>query len=240
MSQNPDDYGWAGDCCRTDHLRPFTVGGSTFQVNRRAYDNLHLFVTRFDTEVERVALDGWDGGYACRDVRGYPGVKSIHSWGLAIDLNATRHPLGRAGTFSTSKLAALRHLLADFPEIAWGGDYSQRKDEQHFQICKPPEVCAALAAARAKPKPPPTPRPRPFPLPVGHWFGVESPDPRNHSGLTKADAASIQRIRGRLALPAGNRYDKAVARRVTEFQRLHKITVDGKVGPQTWAALRIT
>jgi peptidoglycan hydrolase-like protein with peptidoglycan-binding domain len=92
----------------------------------------------------------------------------------------------------------------------------------------------------ATPPKPPAPKPRPFPLPVGHWFGVESADPRNHSGLTKADAASIQRIRGRLAMPAGNRYDKTVARRVTEFQKLHKIAVDGKVGPQTWAALKIT
>lgn len=249
MNQNPDEYGWAGDCCRSDRLKSFVVGGATFWVNARAYDSLKVFVTRFDAEVEPISLDGWDGGYACRDVRGRPGVKSIHSWGLAIDLNATRHPLGKRGTFTKTQMVALRRLLKDFPEIAWGGDYKTRGDEQHFQICKTPAECAAAAAARAKPKSAPAKkapaqpakpalRPMPYPLPPGHWFGPESRDARNHSGFVARDGNAIRRIRARLGAGTSGRYDAKLAAKVAVFQRAHRITDDGLVGPSTWNLLK--
>lgn len=39
-----------------------------------------------------------DWGWANRDIRGRPGVKSNHAWGLAVDLNATRNPMGSRRT----------------------------------------------------------------------------------------------------------------------------------------------
>lgn len=99
------------------------------------------------------------------------------------------------------------------------------------------------------PKPPPKPKPPkpgekapPFPLPSGHWFGPESPDPRNHSGYWAADRPGIRKIRDRLrergwSVSKGDRYDKALAGVIRKFQAEKDLDVDGLTGPITWKAL---
>ena len=69
------------------------------------------------------------GGYVDRDVRGKPGVKSIHAHGAAIDINPAENPLGS-------------QLVTDFPTnisqvaaglgLGWGGNWKSRKDAMHF------------------------------------------------------------------------------------------------------------
>lgn len=82
------------------------------------------------------ALDDW--AYAYRAVRGYETNLSNHASGTAIDLNATEHPLGASGTFSTNEVALIRRRLRMYDGcIRWGGDYSGRKDEMHFEINAP-------------------------------------------------------------------------------------------------------
>lgn len=91
-------------------------------------------VEQFDTHVEDVDLGADDWGYAYREVRAGASL-SNHASGTAIDLNATRHPLGRKGTFSATQVAAIRTILARYKGVVrWGGDYSGRKDEMHFEI----------------------------------------------------------------------------------------------------------
>lgn len=69
------------------------------------------------------------GGYVDRDVRGKPGVKSIHAHGAAIDINPGQNPLG-------SELVT--DMPPDIAQIAaaaglgWGGNWSSRKDAMHF------------------------------------------------------------------------------------------------------------
>ena len=232
----PDEYGWRGDHCDPAKMASFTVGGSKFLVNKRAKANFELFVTRFDREVERVSLDGWDGGYACRAIRGST-EPSLHGWGLAVDLNASRHPLAKAGTFTRAQMVALRRLLKGFPEIRWGGDYAHRKDEQHFEIIKSPTDCAAAVKRRAGT--PTAPRPtHSFPLPAGHWYGPESSNPKNHSGLDPHDADDIALIRAKLkAGGSGGRYDAKVEAAVVKFQQAHKLQADGLTGAATWAKI---
>jgi hypothetical protein len=58
---------------------------------------------------------------------------SNHSSGTAIDLNATKHPLGKAGTFPLEKVAMIQALAKKYG-LRWGGDYRGRKDEMHFEI----------------------------------------------------------------------------------------------------------
>jgi peptidoglycan hydrolase-like protein with peptidoglycan-binding domain len=227
----PDDYGWTGDRCQPDRMTTVIVGGSKFMVNKRARANWLTFLVRFDREVERIALDGWDGGYACRPVRGSTSP-SFHSWGLAVDLNASRHPLGQAGTFTRAQVVAIRRLLAAFPELRWGGDYTKRKDEQHFEIIKAPAECAALAKKRA------VAVTHPFPLPRGQWYGPESSNPANHSGLDVHDQDDIRLIRAKLKAGTSPRYDTALAGTVRAFQKAHGLTADGLVGKGTWDALK--
>jgi hypothetical protein len=90
--------------------------------------------------IDEGALDDW--GYAFRMVRGSTTNLSNHSSGTAIDLNATKHPLGKAGTFPAEKVPMIRALAKKYG-LKWGGDYQNRKDEMHFEI----ELSEAKVAA---------------------------------------------------------------------------------------------
>src|SRR5690606_27057234 len=85
-----------------------------------------------DIDNARGALDDW--GYAERPIRG-SSVISNHASGTAIDLNATKHPLGASGTFTSTQVTRIREILAvTRNHVRWGGDYTGRKDEMHFEI----------------------------------------------------------------------------------------------------------
>lgn len=89
---------------------------------------------RFHQTVEPLVWPG-NWGYAERPIRGSSTTLSNHSSGTAIDLNAPRHPLGRVGTFRVDQVRAIRQILAYCEgTVRWGGDYSGRKDEMHFEV----------------------------------------------------------------------------------------------------------
>lgn len=69
----------------------------------------------------------FDGCYANRVVRGGT-AKSLHAWGLAIDINSALFPLG-----STRRQDA--RLIKAFHDQGWwyGGDYHHRLDPMHWQ-----------------------------------------------------------------------------------------------------------
>lgn len=102
----------------------------------------------FDAEIEDVdggRLDDW--GYAYRPVRGYSSTLSNHSSGTAIDLNATKHVLGKEDTFSKEEERRIINRVDNFFEgtIRWGGQYRGRKDEMHFEIDAPFSECERVA-----------------------------------------------------------------------------------------------
>ena len=102
------------------------------------------FAVEFNKLIEPLEagpLDDW--GYAYRDVRGVPGKISNHSSGTAIDLNATRHALGKIGTFELAKVPMIRALAKKYG-LFWGGDYRNRKDEMHFEISVSPAKAVEL------------------------------------------------------------------------------------------------
>jgi hypothetical protein len=115
-----------------------------------AGDLLLWFAGLFDQLVEDIdtvaggVLDDW--GWAERPIRGGTAI-SNHASATAIDLNATKHPLSAVGTFSAPKVRVIRDLLHRAGgAIRWGGDYTGRKDEMHFEINRDlPAVKAALA-----------------------------------------------------------------------------------------------
>ena len=75
-------------------------------------------------------------------IRGSTDRLSNHASGTAIDLNATRHPLGKVGTFPVEKVPMIRALAKKYG-LKWGGDYKGRVDEMHFEI----ELSEAKVAA---------------------------------------------------------------------------------------------
>jgi len=91
------------------------------------------FAAEFHALIEPIdegALDDW--GYAFRMVRGSTDRLSCHSSGTAIDLNATKHPLTKRGTFPAEKVPMIKALCKKWG-LAWGGDWT-RADEMHFEV----------------------------------------------------------------------------------------------------------
>ena len=96
------------------------------------------FALWFHERVERLDRGTWDEwGWAPRNIRGSSQV-SNHASGTAIDLNATRHPLGidPDDTFTHAQVDRIRERLRTVygNVIRWGGDYKNRPDAMHFEI----------------------------------------------------------------------------------------------------------
>ena len=71
----------------------------------------------------------YNGIYARRPIRGQASHPSLHSWGVAIDMGASTHPLGGSATWPQGILDAF--ASAGF---FWGGNFRSRKDPMHFQL----------------------------------------------------------------------------------------------------------
>lgn len=97
-----------------------------------AFNALNLYLQRNGAKLGQT-VDDW--GFANRDIRGYAGVKSYHAWGLAEDLDATEHPLGRRQTTfadDQDEIAEVRAVCKALG-LRWGYDYTQRPDPMHFE-----------------------------------------------------------------------------------------------------------
>ena len=185
--------------------------------------------------------DGWCWGYFYKQIEGSSQL-SNHASGTALDLNAPNHPMGSSGTFSGAKVSSIRNIL-NFCEgvVRWGGDYSGRKDEMHFEINA---SAAAVARIALKIKVGSTPPPRP-PVP-----------PTNTQVVKVGDTGEVVRQIQRFFLAVFPVYRNSVNVRhgipmvvdgvfgaqteawVKEFQHRVGITSDGIVGPITLAKMR--
>lgn len=74
-------------------------------------------------------LKTWDGCFNIRKKRGL-GSMSLHSWGIAVDLNAFENGLNM-----TPKLSAGFVKCFTDNGFEWGGTW-KRKDGMHFQLAK--------------------------------------------------------------------------------------------------------
>ncbi len=104
----------------------------------------------FHERIERLDNAVWDDwGWAVRPVRGQTSGYSNHSSGTAIDLNATRHPIGVSikSTFTDTQIRRI-HLRVMFMAgtVKWGGSW-RRPDGMHFEIAAPIEKCERMAKA---------------------------------------------------------------------------------------------
>jgi hypothetical protein len=124
-------------------IKSYPVKGTALKL--KCADSVGLLLAAFAAEfheliepIDEGGLDDW--GYCFRMVRGTTDKISNHSSGTAIDLNATRHALGKIGTFPAEKVPMIRALAKKYG-LKWGGDYKNRKDEMHFEV----EVSAAKA-----------------------------------------------------------------------------------------------
>ena len=117
---------------------PWTLNitiGQTQNEWKRIYINKDFKVKLHSafTNIQKCDLQGeiktFDGCYVERNVRGR-NAKSLHSWALAIDLNAKTEYLGRISTDWSPRFVAIMKAAG----IYWGGDWKGRKDNQHFAL----------------------------------------------------------------------------------------------------------
>jgi hypothetical protein len=139
--------GWTASKIRSEiGIESFAIPGTSTKLAcaKSVAPLLVGFAAEFHTLIEPIdegGLDDW--GYCFRQIRGDAVNLSNHSSGTAIDLNATKHPLGKVGTFPIEKVPMIRALAKKYGLI-WGGDYRNRKDEMHFEIALTPAKAAAL------------------------------------------------------------------------------------------------
>lgn len=74
-------------------------------------------------------LKTWDGCFNIRKKRGLSSM-SLHSWGIAIDVNAAWNGLGKEPVLTPEFVKCFTDAGFD-----WGGTW-KRKDGMHFQLSK--------------------------------------------------------------------------------------------------------
>ena len=83
----------------------------------------HLEKVGLHTEIKT-----YDGCYVDRQVRGR-NSKSLHSWAMAIDFNASLEKLGQEKTNWSAQFIAIMKAAG----LYWGGDW-KRADNMHFAL----------------------------------------------------------------------------------------------------------
>lgn len=102
-------------------------------------------IGRLHREVERLD-DGGCWGWFVKNIEGSSSI-SNHASGTAIDYNAPAHPMGVRNTYSSAKRSKIRAILDDLDGVVrWGGDYSGRPDDMHFEINKNAAAVRKVAA----------------------------------------------------------------------------------------------
>lgn len=146
MGERADTRGWGPGWpnCQTKNLVTVVLStGVRLPVRREIAELVKLLC---EAVIARgfIIRAGASWGFACRAIRGST-APSNHSWGLALDLNAPDHPLGKRNTGMPAYVVELFKRYG----WRWGGDYVGRADEMHFEFMGTP-ADAAADTARAR------------------------------------------------------------------------------------------
>lgn len=71
-----------------------------------------------------------DGCYCFREKSSGNGELSVHSWGIAIDLNVSTNKPNTPGDMAPELITLFKGF-----GFEWGGDWSNYRDPMHFQYC---------------------------------------------------------------------------------------------------------
>lgn len=114
------------------HVRHSAVG--TIGFPKKIYLNKDM-QKPLETALNNLIVSGvagemktWDGCFIIRQKRGLKSM-SLHSWGIAIDVNAFENGLGVKPVLSNDFVHCFKAAGFD-----WGGDWKTRVDGQHFQL----------------------------------------------------------------------------------------------------------
>lgn len=175
--------------------------------------------------------DGWCWGYYYKQIEG-SSTLSNHASGTAIDLNAPAHPMGKADTFSSTEVAAIRKILDFCDVVRWGGDYTGRKDDMHFEIVGDAAAVALVAAKIRALDGKPTPSPS---LPS---YRLGSRLLRKGMKGTDVKEVQAQLIKRGRKIAADGDFGAKTDAATRDFQKARWLDPDGIIGPDTLGALR--
>lgn len=149
------DRGWGevgapgsatGATYRRNNIIRVEAGGVSVYVHKKIAPLVAAFmneIVRRGYRLDRVA-DDW--GYNHRYIAGTR-VLSNHSWGLAIDLNATTNPMTSDGIVHTDMPGWVVSTATRYG-LYWGGNYTGiKKDPMHFEFLGTPHDADALVAS---------------------------------------------------------------------------------------------
>lgn len=237
----PAASGWS---IANGKLEAMNVAGESFAPGVLAGDVrvvLQYVAEQMHQRVEPVFKIGWhaadDWGYSYRPNVNNPRQLSCHASGTADDYNATRHPNGKRGTYTTAQKIEIHEILAEVNNVVdWGGDFTGTADEMHFEISG---TAAAVKIAANKVRS----------GNIGRQPAGTITDRTLTRGMMNDPLVAKVQTFFHTRFPAyagslpstGNYLDQTVAV-VKEFQRRASVTgpdADGTIiGPRTWAAMR--
>lgn len=243
-SKNPADFGGLDNSFIPGTSAKLAPGVRAGDVATIAFD----FCAEFDKRVEDIdAFAGGDEwGYYFKQSANSKALLSCHSSGTAWDLNATRHPNGKRGTFTGAQVAEIRKLLAEYDGVIyWGGDCwgNGTPDEMHWEIetgTELTQLAEVAAKVRAKANAPKASTP----APATPWYKGDLGSRVLQNGSQGTDVARLQSILNKdyglySNLHADGIFGPATEAVVREFQKRAKLAVDGVVGPATLKKLGI-
>lgn len=234
---NAQERGWGSPPLSRSKLKKIAAGRANVAFPGGVHQDIATlftaFLDRFDTAIERL-IPGYCWGYAGRRIRGGSSW-SNHAWGLAVDINAPHHLLGKAGTFSPTQVKKIRTLVKPY-NLRWGGDYRGRVDEMHFEFMGTPQDARQISnkltgvKVRAALAQPVSPHLSPT---VTYQKRVEiKPGERTLSlGVVGSDVGFVQRL---LGLTEDDHFGPKTKQAIEEYQATQDLAIDGIVGPNTW------
>ena len=237
---NPDGV-LNGLSYRLRYIRPFKHNGIDFPAgaNRLVIPLMHAMLDDLHKS-GYVLRSGWCWGYANRDIRGLPGVKSNHSWGLALDVNAPVNPMTSDGRVHTN-LPPNAGRIAKKYGFLWGGDYTgYRKDPMHFEFIGTKAEARRRRLALHKDTTPTTPTQpsKPIISRVGpdevNWISVKEGDPNVEQVQT---IQALLKVHGYPRIETDGKFGPKTTQIVKHFQKDRGIKADGIVGEATYYAL---
>jgi D-alanyl-D-alanine carboxypeptidase/Putative peptidoglycan binding domain len=147
--------------------------------------------------------------------------RSVHGWGFAVDVAVGSPPKA----FGAS---VLKWLNDNGPPNGWF--MGRPKDEPWHWVYRGAGAAAATAPAAAPPASTTATATTPG--------TIDAAITGNTQIALGATGVGVKILRGLLGVAPGDSFEAETDTAVRAFQTAHALTVDGKVGPKTWTALR--
>lgn len=142
---------WWGPDCYHGPMTTITLnGGAKVPVHPKVVAAANALNTAL-VKANYKARPGYTSSYNCRAITGGT-KKSLHSYGIAIDINSDKNPYGKTliTDMPASMVAAIKKIRTKNGRQVWrwGGDYTTNHDAMHFEIiCSQADIDTGLDPA---------------------------------------------------------------------------------------------